>query len=108
LLAVLSARFRAPFITGVSHRRALCICCSGKKKTVPYTLDTLTVGATCVIASWGLCPGDVCFNMMPLFHVGGIVRNLLSPILSGGATVLAPGFDAVQFWDCAGSLGVTW
>lgn len=81
---------------------------SGKKKTVPYTLDTLTVGATCVIASWGLTPDDVCFNMMPLFHVGGIVRNLLSPILSGGATVLGPGFDAVLFWDLAAPLHVSW
>ncbi|BDA51313.1 probable peroxisomal-coenzyme A synthetase at N-terminal half [Coccomyxa sp. Obi] len=81
---------------------------SGKKKTVPYTLDTLVVGATCVIASWGLGPSDVCFNMMPLFHTGGIVRNLLSPILAGGATILAPGFDAGLFWDAGPRLGVTW
>ena len=82
--------------------------CSGKKKTVPYTLDTLAVGATCVIASWGLGTSDVCFNMMPLFHTGGIVRNLLSPILAGGATILAPGFDAALFWDAGPRLGVTW
>lgn len=81
---------------------------SGEKKTVPYSLDTLAVGATCVIASWGLGPSDVCFNTMPLFHTGGIVRNLLSPVLAGGATVLAPGFDAAQFWDAGPRLGVTW
>ena len=73
-----------------------------------YTLGTLAVGATCVIASWGLGPTDICLNMMPLFHVGGILRNLLSPVLAGGATVLAAGFDAVQFWDIAPGLGVTW
>ncbi len=82
--------------------------CSGKKKTVSYTLDTLAVGAVCVIASWGLSSRDVCFNMMPLFHVGGIVRNLLSPILAGGSTVLAPVFDATLFTQNAARLGVTW
>lgn len=81
---------------------------SGKKKTVAYTLDTLVVGATCVIASWGLSSSDVCFNMMPLFHVGGIVRNLLSPILAGGATVLAPGFDPTLFWENWTRFDVTW
>ena len=29
----------------------------------------------------------VLVNMMPLFHVGGIVRNLLAPILSGGSAM---------------------
>jgi acyl-CoA synthetase (AMP-forming)/AMP-acid ligase II len=37
--------------------------------------------------------------MMPLFHTGGIVRNLLAPIFAGGATVLCPGFDPCLFWD---------
>lgn len=45
---------------------------------------------------------------MPLFHTGGIVRNLLSPILAGGATILAPGVDAAIFWDAAPRLRVTW
>ena len=45
---------------------------------------------------------------MPLFHVGGIVRNLLSPILAGSGTVLAPAFDAALFMQNAGPLGVSW
>ena len=36
------------------------------------------------------------------------MRNLLSPILAGGATILAPGFDAALFWDVGPRLGVTW
>ncbi|KAK1232838.1 putative NRPS-like protein biosynthetic cluster [Marasmius sp. AFHP31] len=46
--------------------------------------------------------------MMPLFHVGGVVRNLLSPILSGGSTIVCPGFDAVAFWSIASALRATW
>lgn len=68
---------------------------SGKKKVVPYTLLSLIVGTCAVVTSWDLRPTDVncecarpgeeiavidisTVNMMPLFHVGGIVRNLLA------------------------------
>lgn len=47
-------------------------------------------------------------NMMPLFHVGGIVRNLLAPILSGGSTIVCGGFDPTDFWNVARSIGPTW
>ena len=43
--------------------------------------------------------------MMPLFHVGGIVRNPLSPI-AGGGTVLAPAFNAGLIMQNAANLGV--
>jgi acyl-CoA synthetase (AMP-forming)/AMP-acid ligase II len=46
--------------------------------------------------------------MMPLFHVGGIVRNLFSPIASGGSVIMCAGFNATQFWSLAQSLGATW
>jgi len=81
---------------------------SGKKKVVPYSLETLAVGSACVAASWGLGPADICLNMMPLFHTGGIVRNLLAPILVGSATVCCPGFDPSLFWDKVPTLGATW
>ena len=47
-------------------------------------------------------------NMMPLFHVGGIVRNLLAPIFSAGSTIMCPGFDPSTFWTLAKTLGATW
>ncbi|OZJ05493.1 hypothetical protein BZG36_01888 [Bifiguratus adelaidae] len=72
---------------------------SGKKKIVPYRLRTLAVGTTCVAYSWGLKPYDLNVNMMPLFHVGGIVRNLFAPIFTGGGVLLSRGFDAAVFWD---------
>lgn len=81
---------------------------SGKKKVVPFSLETVAIGAACVAASWQLSCGDVCLNMMPLFHSGGIVRNLLAPIMAGGSAILCPGFDAALFWDSAPLLGATW
>ncbi|KAJ3030794.1 hypothetical protein HDV00_008707 [Rhizophlyctis rosea] len=83
---------------------------SGNKKTVPYTLRTLVIGALCVVKSWELQESDVNLNMMPLYHIGGIVRNLLAPLFSSGCVITCPGFDAQSFWDIVSSFPVhpTW
>jgi len=80
---------------------------SGNKKLVPYSLDMLIVGVGCIVSSWKLTPNDVCLNMMPLFHIGGIVRNVFSPILSGGTVVACSAFDPVLFWDVLSSQRIT-
>ncbi len=72
---------------------------SGNKKLVPYTLDTIIIGAACIITSWDLQPSDVCLNMMPLYHIGGIMRNVLSPLLSDGCVITCACFDPVLFWN---------
>ncbi|ORZ14195.1 hypothetical protein BCR42DRAFT_492821 [Absidia repens] len=72
---------------------------SGTKKVVPYLLQTLCVATTCVSASYGIKPTDMNINMMPLYHVGGVVRSLLTPIFTTGIVVLCKGFDAGLFWD---------
>lgn len=72
---------------------------SGNKKTVPYRIHTLLVGAKCVADSWALRSVDVNLNMMPLYHIGGICRNLLAPLINGGSAILTKGFDPALFWD---------
>jgi acyl-CoA synthetase (AMP-forming)/AMP-acid ligase II len=97
---------------------------NGKKKVVRYTLRALIVSAWCVVHSWDLKSSDVnCMcnyhsqrryllpfsvNMMPLFHVGGIVRNLFAPVLSGGSTIVCTGFDPDAFWAYAFEPKATW
>lgn len=63
---------------------------TGTKKVVPHTLEDLIAGALCITATYQLQPTDICLNQMPLFHIGGIVRNVLSPIISGGSVVAMP------------------
>ncbi|KAF8129664.1 acetyl-CoA synthetase-like protein [Mycena galopus ATCC 62051] len=81
---------------------------SGTKKVVPYSLLHLIVGTCAVVESWDLRHDDVNLNMMPLFHVGGIVRNLLAPIFSGGSAIMCAGFDADAFWTLARDLRASW
>ncbi len=72
---------------------------SGRKKLVPIRLHDLCVGAACIAAALELGPEDRGYNMMPLFHVGGIVRNLYAPLLAGSGMIYSDGFDAAMFWD---------
>lgn len=72
---------------------------SGRKKLVPVRLQDLCIGASCLAAALELGPNDCGYNMMPLFHVGGIIRNLYAPLLAGGGMIYSSGFDATMFWD---------
>ncbi|CAM1511095.1 Fc.00g086080.m01.CDS01 [Cosmosporella sp. VM-42] len=58
--------------------------------------------------SWGLTSSDVSLNMMPLYHVGGLVRNIFAPIFSGGSTVCCSAFDPNLFWDVIQDIQPTW
>ena len=59
---------------------------SGPKKCVPYTLSTRVTGSTCIIASGEPKPSVRVCKTMPLFHMGGITRNLPSPVHLRGTT----------------------
>ncbi|KXG48224.1 AMP-dependent synthetase/ligase [Penicillium griseofulvum] len=72
---------------------------SGTKKLVPITTYNLIAGTMATIESVELSETDTCLNMMPLNHVGGIMRSIFSPILAGGATICCPSFDPSMFWD---------
>jgi acyl-coenzyme A synthetase/AMP-(fatty) acid ligase len=47
---------------------------TGNKKLVPHCLGDILTAAVTIALSWELNPTDVNCNLMPLFHVGGIIR----------------------------------
>jgi AMP-binding enzyme len=71
---------------------------TGQKKLVPHILADLLTAATTIALSWQLRPDDVNLNMMPLFHIGGIVRQILAPLVSGSGVICCPSFDPSVFW----------
>ncbi|KAK3690498.1 hypothetical protein B0T22DRAFT_424389 [Podospora appendiculata] len=83
---------------------------SGTKKLVPITVQNIVSGVRFVVDSWDLTADDVCLNMMPLFHIGGLVRNIFAPLFSGGSVICCPAFDPTLFWDVVEDvhLGPTW
>ena len=83
------------------HDEALVLFTSGttgNKKLVPHQIGDLLTAATVIALSWQLQPTDVNCNLMPLFHVGGIVRQVFSPLVSGSTVICCPSFDADLFW----------
>jgi acyl-CoA synthetase (AMP-forming)/AMP-acid ligase II/acyl carrier protein len=107
--------------TGPAERRlpfdpdvALVLRTSGttaKPKVVPLTRANLLASATAVAASLALTPDDVGVEVMPLFHVHGLVAGLLAPLAAGGVVVCTPGFhapDAAGWWRSAGERAPTW
>ncbi|ROW01992.1 hypothetical protein VMCG_05524 [Cytospora schulzeri] len=81
---------------------------SGTKKVVPLTTHSIVAGVAFVIDSWAMTEKDVCLNMMPLYHVGGLIRNIFAPIFSGGSTICCPAFDPNCFWDMVETTLPTW
>ncbi len=71
---------------------------TGSKKLVPHVLSNVLVATACISISWKLSPEDTNCNLMPLFHVGGIIRQVFSPIYSGGCVICCPSFDPAIFW----------
>ncbi|GLA54733.1 putative NRPS-like protein biosynthetic cluster [Aspergillus niger] len=81
---------------------------SGTKKLVPITTFNLLVSAKFVIDSLELSPRSRCLNMMPLHHVGGMMRSLWAPLVAGGMTICCSQFDSNLFWDVVEEHRPTW
>ena len=81
---------------------------SGTKKLVPLSIHSLVCGVAMVVESWGLSTSMRCLNQMPLNHVGGLIRNLFAPLMSGGSVICCSAFDANLFWDCVEDHLPTW
>ena len=81
---------------------------TGTKKVVPHRLGDMLVSAATICLSWNLTPQDTNCNLMPLFHVGGIVRQVFSPVLSGGCVICCPNFDSSIFWSLLNNRAFNW
>lgn len=81
---------------------------TGNKKLVPHILGDMLTAATTIALSWNLTTDDVNCNLMPLFHVGGIVRQVFSPIVSGGCVICCPSFDPSIFWNLLSKQAFSW
>lgn len=81
---------------------------TGNKKLVPHTLGDMIVATATIALSWDLTSVDVNCNLMPLFHVGGIVRQVFSPVMSGGCVICCPSFDPTIFWALLAKKTFNW
>ncbi|MDY6954204.1 MAG: AMP-binding protein, partial [Thermodesulfobacteriota bacterium] len=81
---------------------------TSRPKIVPLTQRNLCTSAHTIQETFDLGHTDRCLNVMPLFHIHGLVGALLSTLAGGGSVVCTPGFDPAAFFDWLEGFGPTW
>jgi oxalate---CoA ligase len=81
---------------------------TGVPKIVPLTHRNLLATARNVIASLALTHSDTCLNMLPMFHVGGLIDLLLAPLLARGTVACVPAMTADAFFQSITAFDPTW
>ena len=96
---------------GGSNDIALVLHTSGttsRPKMVPLSHRNVTASAINVSRTLRLSRDDVCLNIMPLFHIHGLIGALLSSIAAKASIACAPNFDALKFFRWFAETNPTW
>jgi acyl-CoA synthetase (AMP-forming)/AMP-acid ligase II/thioesterase domain-containing protein len=81
---------------------------TARPKIVPLRHDRLAASACNVADMLALTEADRVLNVMPLFHIHGLVAAVLATIATGGGVVATPGFLAPSFFDWMDAFAPTW
>lgn len=81
---------------------------TGKPKRVPLTHSNLLTSARNIADSLALVASDRSVNIMPLFHIHGLVAGLIAPLISGAAVLATTGLEPDKFLHVAADFGATW
>ncbi len=81
---------------------------TSRPKIVPLLHSNVAASARNIAASLQLTPNDCCLNVMPLFHIHGLLAAVSSSLGAGGRVWCAPGFDALRFFGWLKEADPTW
>lgn len=81
---------------------------TARPKIVPLTHGNVCASAASIAATLELSPADACLNVMPLFHIHGLIAATLSSLHAGAAVVCTPGFNALRFFGWLDAERPTW
>ncbi|MEQ9039164.1 MAG: acyl--CoA ligase [Silicimonas sp.] len=102
---------KAPDGEPASDDIALILHTSGttsRPKIVPLLQSNVAASARHIRTSLELSPADRCLNVMPLFHIHGLVAAVSASLASGASIWCAPGFDALRFFGWMSDARPTW
>lgn len=71
---------------------------TSRPKIVPLTHANLLASAGNIRSTLRLTPADRCLNIMPLFHIHGLVAAILASLAAGASVFATPGFNALKFF----------
>lgn len=81
---------------------------TSRPKVVPLSEAKIIASTANLAGSLNLSADDCCLNIMPLFHVGGLVDLLLAPILKGGTVICSSEISTDAFFLAMKEASPTW
>jgi acyl-CoA synthetase (AMP-forming)/AMP-acid ligase II len=101
------------FQAGLAERDdvALLLHTSGstsRPKLVPLLHRNVTASAHNIARALQLSADDVCLNIMPLFHIHGLMAAVLASLSAGAQVWCSAGFNALRFFHWLDEVRPTW
>jgi acyl-CoA synthetase (AMP-forming)/AMP-acid ligase II len=81
---------------------------TSRPKIVPLLQRNLAASARHIRTTLALTPRDGCLNVMPLFHIHGLIAAVLSSLSAGASIYCTPGFNALRFFAWLEDAAPTW
>ncbi|MEM8657892.1 MAG: AMP-binding protein, partial [Pseudomonadota bacterium] len=81
---------------------------TSRPKIVPLLQSNVAASAGNIMTSLELTPADRCMNVMPLFHIHGLIAAVSASLAAGASIWCAPGFDALRFFGWMKDAKPTW
>ncbi|MBM3746625.1 MAG: AMP-binding protein [Acidobacteria bacterium] len=72
---------------------------TSRPKLVPLSAASLTASAAHIADTLALGPSDRCLNILPLFHIHGLMAAVLASVRAGASVVCTDGFYASGFFE---------
>jgi acyl-CoA synthetase (AMP-forming)/AMP-acid ligase II len=81
---------------------------TSRPKIVPLSHTNVTASAYHIGNTLALREDDVCLNIMPLFHIHGLIAAVLSSVSAGASVVCTPGLSGFRFFTWLRDIRPTW
>ncbi|MCZ6489600.1 MAG: acyl--CoA ligase [Acidobacteria bacterium] len=81
---------------------------TSRPKLVPLSQQNICASAASVARSLALGPGDRCLNVMPLFHIHGLIAAVMSSLGAGASVFCTPGFNGLKFFSWLQEAAPSW
>ncbi len=81
---------------------------TSRPKIVPLSQRNLCASARNIGRMLQFTPADRGLNIMPLFHIHGLIAGVLAPLAAGSQVYCTPGFNALKFFGWMDEAKPTW
>jgi acyl-CoA synthetase (AMP-forming)/AMP-acid ligase II len=81
---------------------------TSRPKIVPLTHRNVCASAQHIAKSTAFSASDRGLNVMPLFHIHGLIAGILAPLSQGGEVHCTSGFNALKFFSQMEEIKPTW